>query len=64
MTSKDALAAVPSSETMFISRPPPHHHYRTYQPFGVGLFFGYRFGYVRVCGPRRQTILRLAESWR
>jgi len=22
----------------FIGRYPPHHHYRTYQPFGVGIF--------------------------
>ena len=24
--------------------------YRTYQPFGVGIFFAYRFGFMRVCG--------------
>jgi hypothetical protein len=38
MTSKEALAALTPSETKFISRSPAHHHYHTYQPFGVGIF--------------------------
>ena len=44
MTSKEALAALTLTETNFIGQSPPHHHYRTYQPFGVGIFLASGLG--------------------
>ena len=48
---------------IFLLRPHPTTSTAHTNPSGL-VFFGYRFGYVRVFGPRRQTILRFAESWR